>query len=57
VRTPGRGLVASTEIEEFWYGLLLNPKAREVYQLKDCHGDNEGVYSWGGTGVIKLIGR
>jgi hypothetical protein len=49
VRTPGRGPVASRELREFQSSLLLNPKAREVYQLKDCPGDSEGVYSWGGT--------
>jgi hypothetical protein len=30
VRTPGRGPVAATELEEFRFGLLLKPKAREV---------------------------
>jgi hypothetical protein len=30
VRTPGRGLVAATELGEFWSGLLLKPTAREV---------------------------
>ena len=30
VRTPGRGLVVATELRDFWSGLLLKPKAREV---------------------------
>jgi hypothetical protein len=30
VRTPGRGPVAATELRDFWSGLLLKPKAREV---------------------------
>jgi hypothetical protein len=30
VRTPRRGPVAATELGEFWSGLLLKPKAREV---------------------------
>jgi hypothetical protein len=30
VRTLGRGLVAATKLGEFWSGLLLKPKAREV---------------------------
>jgi len=29
VRNPGRGLVATIELGEFWSGLLLKPKARE----------------------------
>jgi hypothetical protein len=30
VRTPRRSHVAATELEEFWFGLLLKPKEREV---------------------------
>ena len=30
VRTPGRSLVAATELRDFWSGLLLKPKGREV---------------------------
>ena len=30
VRTPGRSPIAATELGEFWSGLLLKPKAREV---------------------------
>ena len=30
VRTPGRGLVATTELRELWFGLFLKPKEREV---------------------------
>ena len=45
VITPGRSHVAATELGGFWSGLLLKLKAREVYQPKDCLGDNEGVYS------------
>ena len=51
VRTLGRGHVAATELGEFQFGLLLKPKAREISQPKDCPGDSEGVYSWGGTGM------
>jgi hypothetical protein len=29
-RTPGRNPVAATELGDFWSGLLLKPKAREV---------------------------
>jgi hypothetical protein len=60
VRTLGGGPVAAIEFEEFWAGLLLKPrefrsdlllkpKEREVSQPEDFLGDNEGVYSWGGT--------
>ena len=30
VRTPGRSFVVAIEVGEFWSGLLLKPKAREV---------------------------
>jgi hypothetical protein len=30
VRTLGRGLVATTKLGDFWFGLLLKPKTREV---------------------------
>jgi hypothetical protein len=51
VRASGRGPVAATELRDFCSSLLLKPKAREVKQSKDCLGDNEGVYSWGGKGM------
>jgi hypothetical protein len=30
VRTPGRGLVATTKLRDFWSSLLLKPREREV---------------------------
>jgi hypothetical protein len=30
VRTPRRSHVATTELGDFWFGLLLKPKGREV---------------------------
>ena len=30
VRTPRRCVVAATELRDFWFCLLLKPKAREV---------------------------
>ena len=30
VRTPGRSPVVARELEDFWSGLLLKPKGREV---------------------------
>jgi hypothetical protein len=51
VRYPRRGIVASTEIEEFQFDLLLKPKVREVKKPMDCPSDGEGVYSTGGTNM------
>ena len=47
VRTPRRGPIATTDLREFQSGLLLKPKAREVYESKDYPADTEGVYGWG----------